>query len=77
VSAFAPGGARENVGYYFWRGYNQQEVDLIEFQNGTLSAFEFKYTSNKKFKIPSAFKEAYPEASFKQISRDSYLDWIE
>jgi len=68
---------RENVEYYFWRGYNQQEVDLIEFQNGTLSAFEFKYSSNKKFKIPSAFKEAYPEASFKQISRDSYLDWIE
>ena len=68
---------RENVEYYFWRGYNQQEVDLIEVQNGTLSAFEFKYSSNKKFKIPSAFKEAYPEASFKQISRDSYLDWIE
>jgi len=68
---------RENVEYYFWRGYNQQEVDLIEFQNGTLSAFEFKYSTNKKFKIPSAFKEAYPEASFKQISRDSYLDWIE
>ena len=68
---------RENVEYYFWRGYNQQEVDLIEFQNGTLSAFEFKYSSNKKFKIPSAFKEAYPDASFKQISRDSYLDWIE
>jgi predicted AAA+ superfamily ATPase len=68
---------RENVEYYFWRGYNQQEVDLIEFQNGTLSAFELKYSSNKKFKIPSAFKEAYPEASFKQISRDSYLDWIE
>jgi predicted AAA+ superfamily ATPase len=68
---------RENVEYYFWRGYNQQEVDLIEFQNGTLSAFEFKYSSNKKFKIPSAFKKAYPEASFKQISRDSYLDWIE
>jgi hypothetical protein len=50
---------------------------MIEVQNGTLSAFEFKYSSNKKFKIPSAFKEAYPEASFKQISRDSYLDWIE
>lgn len=68
---------RENVEYYFWRGYNQQEVDLIEFQNGTLSAFELKYSTNKKFKIPSAFKEAYPEASFKQISRDNYLDWIE
>ena len=68
---------RENVEYYFWRGYNQQEVDLIEFQNGTLAAFEFKYSTNKKFKIPSAFKEAYPEASFKQISRDNYLDWIE
>lgn len=67
---------RENVEYYFWRGYNQQEVDLVEVRNGNLSAFEFKYSSDKKTKIPSAFASAYPDASFERISRDNYLEWI-
>ncbi|HEU0227699.1 MAG TPA: DUF4143 domain-containing protein, partial [Arachidicoccus soli] len=26
--------AGENLQYYFWRNYNQQEVDLIEVENG-------------------------------------------
>jgi predicted AAA+ superfamily ATPase len=67
---------RENVEYYFWRGYNQQEVDLVEVRNGNLTAFEFKYSSDKKTKIPSAFATTYPDAPFERISRDNYLEWI-
>jgi predicted AAA+ superfamily ATPase len=67
---------RENVEYYFWRTYSQQEVDLVEIRSGILSAFEFKYSSDKKIKIPAAFATAYPGAAFERISRDNYLDWI-
>jgi uncharacterized protein len=67
---------RENVEYYFWRTYSQQEVDLVEVRNGNLQAFEFKYSSDKQSKIPAAFAAAYPEAAFERISRDNYLDWI-
>ena len=67
---------RENVEYYFWRTYSQQEVDLVEVRNGNLSAFEFKYSSDKKIKIPVAFASAYPDATFERISKDNYLDWI-
>lgn len=67
---------KENVQQYFWRNYNQQEIDLIELKDGKLQAFEFKYSPLKKVKVPAAFATAYPDASFKCISRDNYLDWI-
>ncbi len=67
---------KENVQQYFWRNYNQQEVDLIEIKDGKLQAFEFKYSPQKKVKVPAAFATAYPETSFESISRDNYLDWI-
>lgn len=67
---------KENAQQYFWRNYNQQEVDLIEMKDGKLQAFEFKYSPQKKVKIPAAFASAYPEASFESISRDNYLEWI-
>ena len=67
---------KENAQLYFWRNYNQQEVDLIEMKDGKLQAFEFKYSPQKKAKVPAAFATAYPEASFERISKDNYLDWI-
>lgn len=67
----------KNVQYFFWRNYNQQEVDLIELENGHLSAYEFKYSPTKKVKLPAAFSSAYPDASFLCISKDNYLDWID
>jgi predicted AAA+ superfamily ATPase len=67
---------KENVEYYFWRNYSQQEVDLIEIRDGKIHAFEFKYSSDKKVKIPAAFSTTYPEASFERIARDNYYSWI-
>ncbi|MFZ1305402.1 MAG: ATP-binding protein [Ferruginibacter sp.] len=66
----------KNVQYYFWRNYNQQEVDLIEFENGQIAAFEFKYSPTKKAKAPAAFTTSYPNVVFTTISKDNYLDWI-
>jgi predicted AAA+ superfamily ATPase len=68
--------AERQVQYYFWRNYNQQEIDFIEFENGQLTAFEFKYSNNKKVKVPSAFRTGYPDVTFTTISKDNYLDWI-
>lgn len=66
----------EHVQYFFWRNYDQQEVDLIELKQGKLHAYEFKYNNNKRVKIPAAFSIAYPEASFECITKDNYLNWI-
>jgi predicted AAA+ superfamily ATPase len=62
--------------FYFWRTYDQQEIDLIEECEGQLSAFEFKWNSNKKVKMPGGWAKAYPEATFEVINPDNYLDFI-
>ncbi len=61
---------------YFWRNYDKQEIDLIELKDGHLSTFEFKYTLNKRVKLPNSFATTYPEASFECIHKDNYLDFI-
>jgi len=65
-----------NAHYYFWRTYDQQEIDLIEENRGNIKAFEFKWNTNKKVKIPGAFKKAYSNTSFDVINPNNYLDWI-
>jgi uncharacterized protein len=61
---------------YFWRTYDQQEIDLIEIEQEQIKAFECKWTLHKH-KIPTAFANAYKEATFQIIHQDNYLDWIE
>lgn len=61
---------------YFWRTYDQQELDWLEEKADALNAFEFKWSSRKKVKIPTAFAKAYTDANFEVISKDNYLDFI-
>lgn len=61
---------------YFWRTYDQQELDWLEVKAEQLTGFEFKWNSNKKSKIPTAFAKAYPEADFEVIDPANYLDFI-
>ncbi len=66
----------KHIESYFWRTYDQQEIDLIEVENNQLKAFECKWKLHKH-KIPVAFAKAYPDAQFEIIHQDNYLDWIE
>ncbi|WP_225586891.1 ATP-binding protein [Algoriphagus sp. Y33] len=61
---------------YFWRTYDQQEIDWVEEEGDLLRAFEFKYQPNKPPKAPAAWAKAYPEASYEVIHPVNYLDWI-
>jgi hypothetical protein len=61
---------------YFWRTYDQQELDWLEEENGNLKGFEFKWNEKKKSKIPTAFAKAYPDANFEVINKQNYLDFI-
>ena len=66
---------QKTVTNYFWRTYDQQELDWLEEENGILHGYEFKW-ENRKAKIPTAFAKAYPEASFEVINKGNYLDFI-
>ena len=60
---------------YFWRTYDQQEIDLIEERDGNLFAYEFKY-SPRKVKAPKAWEKNYPGATFDVISKDNFLEFL-
>jgi len=56
---------------YFWRNYNQQEIDYIEEYNGDIHAYEFKYNPKAKANIPKAFTETYG-ANIQLINRENF-----
>ncbi len=60
---------------YFWRTYEQQEIDWVEERDGSLFGYEFKWKEDK-VKIPSQWKIAYPNASFEVINMENYNDWL-
>jgi uncharacterized protein len=61
---------------FFWRTYDQQELDWVEESGKNLAGFEFKWNMKKVPKAPAAWSKAYPDASFDVIHPGNYLDWI-
>ena len=61
---------------YFWRTYDQQELDWVETEGETIRSYEFKYKLTKSPKAPKGWTNAYPEASFEVIHSGNYLEWI-
>lgn len=60
---------------YFWRTWDQKEVDFVEERGGKLYGYEFKY-SPKKTKKPKDFLAAYPNAKVEVITTINYLEFI-
>jgi predicted AAA+ superfamily ATPase len=61
--------------FYFWRTYDQQEIDLIEETDGRLKSFEFKW-GIKETKAPRGFRENYPDADFFTINRNNLYEFL-
>jgi hypothetical protein len=59
---------------YFWRTYGGAEVDLVEERDGKLFGYEFKWGS-KVVTAPSSWLE-YPQATFKLINPENYLEFL-
>lgn len=60
---------------YFWRTYEQQEIDWVEERGGSLFGYEFKWNESK-VKIPSQWKKNYPGSSFEVINKDNFEYWL-
>ena len=61
--------------YYFWRTYDQKEIDLIEERGGKLYGYEFKWKKNR-VKPPKDWLKTYANASYEVITTNNYLDFI-
>lgn len=61
---------------YFWRTFDQQEIDYIEDRDGKLYVFEFKWNKNSRKKFPKIFTNTYPNNETKLITRDNIEEFI-
>ena len=59
---------------YFWRTYDQKEIDWVEEREGKLFGYEFKW--DRIVKPPKLWIQTYPEASFEWINSSNYLSFI-
>jgi predicted AAA+ superfamily ATPase len=60
---------------YFWRTYDQNEVDYIEEKDDVINGFEFKWNADAKVKA-NPFLKKYPNASLKVINQENYLEFV-
>ncbi len=60
---------------YFWRTWDQKEVDFVEERGGKLYGFEFKWKDDKS-KGKKYFEETYKESIVEVINQENYLDFI-
>ncbi len=63
---------KPNTKSFFWRSYNQSEVDYVEAEKKKISAFEIKWNSRKKHKVSAAFTNIYPEAETRIITPENF-----
>ncbi len=60
---------------YFWRTYDQKELDWVEEKEGKLFGYEFKWNKTCS-KPPKLWLNTYKEASFECINLQNYLKFI-
>jgi predicted AAA+ superfamily ATPase len=60
---------------YFWRTWDQKEIDWVEERDGRLFGFEFKWKSKFR-KASSAWTDTYPDATLEIINPENYLGFV-
>lgn len=70
------GGLSGQSNFYFWRTYDQHEIDLIEESGGKLVGYECKWSENKKVIAPKDWLETYENGSWVLVNRENYSDFL-
>ena len=61
---------------YFWRTFQQQEIDLVEDTEDGLSAYELKWGKNQKARFPLTFTENYPGVKTHIINSNNFDEYL-
>jgi uncharacterized protein len=68
--------SRANFEHYFWRTAAQQEIDLVEIDNGQLRGYEMKWNPLTKARIPVTLRKGYPDAELAIVTPENYLNYV-
>lgn len=65
----------QSTRFYFWRTYQQQEINWIEERGGECYAYEFKYKP-KKVNFPKTFLNKYNPITHKVINNKNFDEFL-
>lgn len=67
-------GRRANT--YFWRTYDQKELDYVEEREGRLFGYEFKWQGKMRATARQEFMAAYADAELATITTENFVDFV-
>ncbi len=65
----------KNAQPYFWRTTTQQEIDYIEVVADEVNAYEMKWSSTKKVKLPQNFSDNY-SGIYSVVTPENFRDFL-
>lgn len=68
--------SHRQVNSYFWRTYDQNEIDYVEEINGIITGYEIKYSPKQKVKVPKLFTETY-NSKVLRVDRGNYWQFFD
>lgn len=68
--------ANRSVNTYFWRTYDQKELDYVEEREGRLFGYEFKWQGQVRDATRREFLAAYPGAEVMTITRENFTNFL-
>lgn len=63
------------VNSYFWRTYEQKEIDYVEESGGVITGYDFKYSPKARRASNKIFEDAY-KAEIKVVNRENYPGFL-
>jgi len=61
---------------YFWRTYDQQEIDLVEEREGMLHGYEISWSGGKRPATPKDWTSTYSGATFSVVTPENYQEFV-
>jgi len=69
--------AGRHVNSYFWRTYDQKEIDCIEEYGGRLYGYEFKWQSGEiRRVVRNEFMETYSDSELTTVNQDNFEEFL-
>ncbi len=69
--------AERHVNSYFWRTYDQKEIDCVEEHGGRLYGYEFKWQAGDiRRAVRNEFMEAYPDSELMTVNQENFEEFL-
>jgi len=69
--------AGRSVNSYFWRTYDQKEIDCVEEHSGKIFGYEFKWREDEIRRVTrKEFSDAYPDSALATINQVNFEEFL-